>query len=105
MGGLLTPGLACGALLAIVCSALWNAALPSVSASACAVVGGAAFLATSMRMPLTAIVLVAELTDLPYALGPAVLLAVAGSVCAERICNWEGGSLFRCWKREPLRRP
>lgn len=86
MGGLLTPGLACGALLAVVCNALWNVALPGVSASACAVVGGAAFLAASMRMPLTAIVLVAEFTDLPYALGPAVLLAVAGSVCAERLC-------------------
>lgn len=86
IGGLLTPGLACGALLAIACSALWNAALPGVSASACAIVGGAAFLATSMRMPLTAIVLVAEFTGLPQALVPAVLLAVAGSVGAARLC-------------------
>ncbi|WP_313816281.1 chloride channel protein [Cupriavidus sp.] len=85
-GGLLTPGLACGALLAVAGGALWNIALPGISPGACAIVGGAAFLAASMRMPLTAIVLVAEFTHLPYALAPPLLLAVAGAVWAQKLC-------------------
>ncbi|RZT39417.1 chloride channel protein [Cupriavidus agavae] len=86
MGGLLTPGLACGALLGIIGAALWNSLLPEVPAGACAVVLAAAFLATSMQMPLTAIVLVGEFTHLQYDMLPALALAVAGSVCAQRLC-------------------
>lgn len=47
-GGLLTPGLTIGALLAIVIGGLWNRAWPDVPLGACAVVGSAAFLASSM---------------------------------------------------------
>jgi len=85
MGGLLTPGLACGALIGVIAAGFWNMFLPNIPVGACAVIGGAAFLATSMQMPLTAIVLVGEFTHLQYDMLPAVALAVVGSVCAQRL--------------------
>ena len=79
-GGLLTPGLANGALLAIVLGGVWNLIWPGTSTGAFAIVGAAAFLAASMQMPLTAIVLVLEFTRVSHDFLIPVLLAVAGSV-------------------------
>jgi H+/Cl- antiporter ClcA len=79
-GGLLTPGLCNGALLAIVLGSVWSAWWPGAPLGAFAVIGAAAFLATSMRVPLTAIALIFEFTrPSPEFLIP-VLIAVAGSV-------------------------
>ena len=54
-----------------------------------AVIGAAAFLATSMRVPLTAIVLIVEFTQPTQAFLVPVLIAVAGSVatseCIRRV--------------------
>jgi len=88
-GGLLTPGLAVGALLASVFGALWNHVWPAVPVGAFAVVGSAAFLASSMKMPFTAIILVFEFTRVSHNLLVPISLAVVGSVfvfnsCAER---------------------
>lgn len=85
-GGLLTPGMSIGAMLAIVAGGLWNHAFPVVPLSAYAVVGAAAFLAASMRMPITAIVLAAELTRVDHDYLFPVVFAVAGSSAALRIC-------------------
>jgi H+/Cl- antiporter ClcA len=85
-GGLLTPGMSIGAMLAIVTGGLWNHAFPGVPLSAYAVVGAAAFLAASMRMPLTAIVLALELTRVDHDYLFPVVFAVAGSSAALRIC-------------------
>jgi H+/Cl- antiporter ClcA len=79
-GGLLTPGLANGALLAIVLGGVWNLVWPGTSTGAFAIVGAAAFLAASMQMPLTAIVLILEFTRVSHDFLIPVLLAVAGSV-------------------------
>lgn len=78
-GGLLTPGLACGALLSCFVGGIWALYFPGSSIGAYALVGAAAFLSTSMKMPLTAIVLVLELTHFDYDLLPPLLIAVAGS--------------------------
>lgn len=79
-GGLLTPGLTNGALLAVVLAGAWSHLFGSVPLGACALIGAGAFLAASMQMPLTAIVLIVEFTHVSQnALFP-LLLAVAGSV-------------------------
>ncbi|WP_109482056.1 chloride channel protein [Paraburkholderia sp. C35] len=85
-GGLLTPGLTVGALLAIVLGGAWNLAGASVPSGAFALVGAAAFLASSMNMPITAIVLVAEFTHLGHDMLFPVVFAVAGSIGASRVC-------------------
>ena len=86
-GGLLTPALANGALMAIILGGLWSMAWPGVPLGAFALVGAAAFLATSQRMPLTAVVLVAEFTQVNHNFLLPMILAVAGSVTASRL--WE----------------
>jgi H+/Cl- antiporter ClcA len=85
-GGLLTPGMSIGAMLAIVAGGLWNHAFPVVPLSAYAIVGAAAFLAASMRMPITAIMLAVELTRVDHDYLFPVVFAVAGSSAALRIC-------------------
>lgn len=88
-GGLLTPGLANGALLAIVLGAGWNHVWPGTSPGAFAIVGATAFLAASMQMPLTAIMLVFEFTRIDHDFLVPMLLAVAGSIAAHRlIAHW-----------------
>jgi H+/Cl- antiporter ClcA len=64
-GGLLTPGLAIGALLATVMGSAWNLFLPNVPLGAFSIIGASAFLGSSMTMPLTAIALMVELMHLP----------------------------------------
>ncbi|NCE88069.1 chloride channel protein [Pseudomonas sp. Q1] len=89
-GGLLTPGLANGALLAIILGGAWSLMLPGVPLGAFAIIGAAAFLAASMSMPLTAIVLVAEFTRIEHDFLVPIILAVIGSVCVSKLCQrWE----------------
>lgn len=95
-GGLLTPGLSNGALLAVVLGGIWNLAWPGVPVGAYAVIGAAAFLASSMSMPLTAIVLIMEFTRIDHDFLVPIILAVAGSVCTSRLCaQWARQSLAR----------
>jgi H+/Cl- antiporter ClcA len=65
-GGLLTPALTIGALMAIVIGEMWNLVLPGadVPSSDLAIVGSAAFLAASMNMPMTATALIFEFTHI-----------------------------------------
>ncbi|WP_454672848.1 chloride channel protein [Achromobacter pestifer] len=86
-GGLLTPGIAIGALLAVVLGGLWSLAWPGAPLSAYAVVGAAAFLAASMTMPLTAIVLITEFTRVDQGFLVPIILAVAGSTAARHFCT------------------
>jgi H+/Cl- antiporter ClcA len=85
-GGLLTPGLAVGALLGVVLGGAASLVGASVPSGAFALIGAAAFLASSMNMPLTAIVLVAEFTHVAHPVLVPVVLAVAGSVATSRFC-------------------
>lgn len=88
-GGLLTPGLSNGALLAIVLGGLWTLVWPGTPLGAFAIIGATAFLASSMNMPITAIVLMSEFTHIDHDFLVPMLLAVAGSVAVNRLCaNW-----------------
>lgn len=78
-GGLLTPGLACGALLAFAFGTLVQFISPDISIGAFALIGAAAFLASSMKMPLTAMVLVVEFTHMDYAIFVPMIIAITGS--------------------------
>ncbi|MBV8177162.1 MAG: chloride channel protein [Verrucomicrobia bacterium] len=86
-GGLLTPGLSIGGLLGIVLGSLWNYAWPTGSLAPFAIVGGAAFLACSMKMPLTAIVLTLEFTRVGHDFLVPISLAVAGSFTVFHLCT------------------
>ncbi|MEC4600971.1 chloride channel protein, partial [Burkholderia vietnamiensis] len=86
-GGLLTPGLANGALLGVVLGGLWSAVWPGASVGGCALVGATAFLAASMQMPITAVVLLLEFTRANHDSLVPMLLAVAGSLTAYRFAQ------------------
>ncbi|ENH6342231.1 chloride channel protein, partial [Burkholderia vietnamiensis] len=86
-GGLLTPGLANGALLGVVLGGLWSAVWPGASIGGCALVGATAFLAASMQMPITAVVLLLEFTRANHDSLVPMLLAVAGSLTAYRFAQ------------------
>ena len=87
-GGLLTPALANGALLAVVLGGVWNHFWPAATpAGAFAVIGAAAFLAASMKMPITATVLIFEFTGVNQEFLIPILAAVAGSVAAFSFCD------------------
>lgn len=86
-GGLLTPALACGALLGTVLGGLWTYAWPGVPLGAFAIVGAAAFLATSMRLPFTAIVLVMEFTQVNHNFAVPIALAVGAALGTAMLCH------------------
>jgi H+/Cl- antiporter ClcA len=89
-GGLLTPGLTNGALLAVVLGGVWNLIWPGTSAGSFAIVGAGAFLAASMQMPLTALVLMLEFTRVSHDLLVPMLLSIAGSVSTFRLlAKWQ----------------
>jgi H+/Cl- antiporter ClcA len=89
-GGLLTPGLTIGALLGIVLGSLWNHVWPAVSLGAFALIGSAAFLASSMKTPLTAIALIVEFTRIGHDFLIPMSLAVVGSFCVFYLCTEYG---------------
>ncbi|QNE45634.1 chloride channel protein [Glaciihabitans sp. INWT7] len=79
-GGTLTPSLAIGASLGAALGGLWELAWPGGPVAAFAFVAAAAFLASTMRAPFTAIVLVIEFTNQGPALLVPTMLCVAGAV-------------------------
>lgn len=85
-GGLLTPGLTIGALLGVATGAVWNLLCPGVQGGAFALVGGAAFLAVSMQMPITAVLLALEFTRMDQDFLIPLLLAVSGAMVAAHLC-------------------
>lgn len=62
MGGLLTPSVAIGALGGGILGSLWSLIWPGSEVGSFALVGAAVFLGSSQRMPLTAMVIMLELT-------------------------------------------
>jgi len=109
-GGLLTPGLSVGALLGIILGSFWNHIWPTEPLADFAIIGGAAFLAASMKMPLTAIVLTVEFTGISQQFLIPLSLAIAGSVSIFHLCRtyadqlMPGPAAIRAHKRarEPL---
>jgi H+/Cl- antiporter ClcA len=85
-GGLLTPSVAIGALFAIVIGSLWNLVWPGVPTGAFAIVGATAFLASSLKMPVTAIALMIEFTRPDHDFLIPILFCVGGSIAAFHLC-------------------
>lgn len=84
-GGLFTPTLATGALLGAAAGRLWLHLSPGAAGlGAFAVVGACALLAAGTQGPLSAMVLVFELTHSDESLLPACLVAVIGAVLVAR---------------------
>ena len=91
-GGLFTPTLAYGALLGALLGAGWSSLWPGASAGSFAIIGGAAVLAAAMQGPLTAVVLVLELTQRSDSLMVPILLAVTGATVVARLIG--GPSIY-----------
>ncbi len=83
-GGLFTPTLTTGALLGAVLGHLWGLVLPGPAPGLCALLGAAAFLGAATQGPVSAIVLVLELTARLDALTVPLIIAVAGAVLTQR---------------------
>jgi len=79
-GGTLTPSLAIGAGLGLAGGALWSHLWPGADLPAFALIGAAAFLAVTMRAPLTALLLTMEFTGQGPELLVPVMLCIAGAV-------------------------
>lgn len=86
-GGLLTPGLAIGALLGAILYLVVGRFFPGGTMAEFALTGGAAFLASSMMMPLTAIVLLMEFTGMDFSFFVPLTLCVAGAYMTCRFCE------------------
>lgn len=86
-GGMLTPSLANGALLAVLLGALWSFIWPGPPLGAFAIIGAAAFLASAQKMPLTAIVLIFEFTRINFNFLVPILFAVTGAAGVSSLCQ------------------
>lgn len=83
-GGLFTPSLALGALLGGVLGHAWGWLWPSVPQGLCAVIGSAAVLAATTHGPISAVVLVVELTGRDRSFILPLLLAVGTATVVAR---------------------
>jgi H+/Cl- antiporter ClcA len=83
-GGLFTPTMTIGALLGGLLGHAWDCIWPGASMGSCAVIGSCAFLAAATQGPISALVLVLELTRHVDATMVPMLLAVAGSMLVAR---------------------
>lgn len=90
-GGTLTPSVAIGGALGVAGGALWSLAVPNTSLVACAFLGGAVFLATTMRAPLTAVALLVEFTHSGMGILVPALIGVVLAVATARLLDtlWE----------------
>lgn len=89
-GGLLTPSLATGALMGILLGGLWCLCFPTCPLEAFAIIGACAFLAAAQKMPITALIMVFELTRIDLIFFVPMMLAVAGSIGMYHLANKSG---------------
>ncbi|WP_058522891.1 chloride channel protein [Legionella birminghamensis] len=85
-GGLLTPSMAAGALLGGFLGGLWTLFFPGIIPASFAAIGATAFLSASQKMPLTAIILIFEFTQLDFSFIMPVMFAVGGSLAICKLC-------------------
>jgi H+/Cl- antiporter ClcA len=83
-GGLFTPTLATGAVLGGFLGLAWSMAFPGSSVGAYAMVGAAAMIGASMQAPLTALVLVLELTHSGFQIVVPMMAATASATAVAR---------------------
>jgi H+/Cl- antiporter ClcA len=91
-GGLFTPTMTIGALLGGLFGHAWDCIWPGASMGSCAVIGSCAFLAAATQGPISALVLVLELTRHVDATMAPMLLAVAGAMLVAR--QFESQSIY-----------
>ena len=85
-GGLFTPTLTVGVLLAGVLGTLWSHVWPGAAVGSYALIGGGAFLAAAMQGPLSAVVLVLELTrNFDSLMAPTLVAVIEATVIARRL--------------------
>lgn len=85
-GGLFTPTLSVGVLLAGILGVVWNHLWPGAAVGSYAVIGGGAFLAAAMQGPLAGVVLVLELTrNFDALMAPTLLAVTEATVIARRL--------------------
>ena len=85
-GGLFTPTLTTGVLLASILATAWNHVWPGAAIGSYAVIGGGAFLAAAMQGPLSGVVLVLELTrNFDSLMAPTLLAVAEATVVARRL--------------------
>lgn len=85
-GGLFTPTLTVGALLAGVLGVPWMHLWPGARLGSYAVIGGGAFLAAAMQGPLSGLVLVLELTrNFDSLMAPTLVAVIEATVIARRL--------------------
>lgn len=86
LGGLFTPTLSIGVLLAGVLEGIWSHIWPGTAPGSYSLIGGAAFLAAAMQGPLSAIVLVLELTrHFDLLMAPTLIAVTEATVVARRL--------------------
>jgi chloride channel protein, CIC family len=86
LGGLFTPTLSIGVLLAGVLEGIWSHIWPGIAPGSYSLIGGAAFLAAAMQGPLSAIVLVLELTrHFDLLMAPTLIAVTEATVVARRL--------------------
>ncbi|STZ77062.1 Chloride channel protein-related protein [Bergeriella denitrificans] len=88
-GGLITPSMMLGSMAAVTLASLWNVFLPAVPSDAAALLGAAAFLAVSMKMPVTALVFALEITRVSPAFWLPLTLCTASALWAARLAERE----------------
>jgi H+/Cl- antiporter ClcA len=85
-GGLFTPSLTIGVLLAGVLGTLFNDVWSGAPIGSYAVIGGGAFLAAAMQGPLSGVVLMLELTrNFDSLMAPTLLAVAEGTVIARKL--------------------
>lgn len=91
-GGVFGPALVCGATLSVACGLAFSAVFPAsfgIHPASVALVGMAGFLAATIRTPITAVIMVAELS------GNHALLLPTMWVCGLAFALTDGWSLYR----------
>ncbi len=91
-GGLFTPTMTIGALVGGLLGHAWDRVWPGASMGSCSVIGSCAFLAAATQAPISALVIVLELTRRADATMVPMLLAVAGSPLVAR--QFESRSVY-----------
>jgi H+/Cl- antiporter ClcA len=102
-GGLFTPSLALGALLGAVLGLAWSAVWPGVPPGLFAVIGAAAVLAATTHGPISAMVLMIELTGRDRSFVLPMLLAVVTATVVARTLDSRSIYDARLSKREILK--
>lgn len=100
-GGLFTPTMMIGALLGGLLGHAWDIIYPGASIGCCSVIGACAFLAAASQGPISALVLVLELTRHVDGTMVPMLLAVSGAMLVARQIESESIYSIRIYSGKP----